>query len=247
MNDQRLGAAFRAVRVRRGLRQSDVARLADLAASTVSAVEHGWVDACTIRTLRRIARVLDIRVELDARIQHGELARIANAGHAALHEFVARHLDGCPGWVHAPEVSFAVYSERGVIDILAFHEPTASLLVIELKTELVDIENLLSTMDVRVRHARTIAKDRGWIAKSVSAWIVFADTDVNKRRIRSHAATLRSAFPIDGRNMRAWLASPRGAVRAISFATNFAAGDAIAKAAVRRRVRAPAKACEGAV
>jgi hypothetical protein len=37
------------------------------------------------------------------------------------------------------------------IDILAFHPLTGSLLVIELKTEIVSIEDLLMTMDVRVR------------------------------------------------------------------------------------------------
>ena len=62
-----------------------------------------------------------------------------------------------PGWVHAPEVSFAFYAERGVIDILAFHEPTGSLLVIELKTEFVSLEDLLGTMDIRMSHAADIA------------------------------------------------------------------------------------------
>jgi len=34
------------------------------------------------------------------------------------------------GWQPAPEVSFAYFGERGVIDILAFHHPTRRLLVI---------------------------------------------------------------------------------------------------------------------
>jgi hypothetical protein len=83
-----------------------------------------------------------------------------HAGHAALHEAVARYLNGVPGWIHSPEVSFAVFRERGVIDILAFHPPTGSLLVIELKTELVSLEDLLSTMDVRLRHAQRMGRVR---------------------------------------------------------------------------------------
>jgi len=40
-----------------------------------------------------------------------------------------------------------VYGERGVIDILCFHSPTGSLLVIELKTEIVDVQDLVGGVD----------------------------------------------------------------------------------------------------
>ena len=38
-------------------------------------------------------------------------------------------------WRLSPEVSFSVYGERGIIDVLAWHPKTKILLVIELKTE----------------------------------------------------------------------------------------------------------------
>lgn len=40
-----------------------------------------------------------------------------------------------------PEVSFSIYGQRGVIDILAWHAATRSLLVIELKTEMCTSRN----------------------------------------------------------------------------------------------------------
>jgi hypothetical protein len=178
-----------------------------------------------------------VRIEYTVRLPHGELERLLNAGHAAMHEALARHLSALPDWLHAPEVSFAVCGERGVIDILAFHPPTGSLLVIELKTEIVSIEDLLMTMDVRVRHAADIARSRGWQPRTVSAWVVVAESDLNRRRVRRNAAVLRSAFPADGRTMRAWLRRPVGAVRALSFWANFGHGTATQKAAARRRVR----------
>jgi hypothetical protein len=150
---------------------------------------------------------------------------------------LAQYLDSLPGWLHAPEVSFAIYGERGIIDILAFHPATGSLLVIELKTELVALENLFSTMDIRLRHAPAIARGRGWNATSVSAWVVIADTEVNRRRVRAHAAVVRSAFPSDGRAMRGWLHSPSGPIRALSLWSNFSQANASATNAVRRRVR----------
>jgi transcriptional regulator with XRE-family HTH domain len=237
VDDARVGAAFRALRIRRGWRQVDVARRARAHASAVSLIERGHLEGVSPSTLRRIAPALEVRIEYTVRLPHGELERLLNAGHAAMHEALAGYLSALPGWLHAPEVSFAVYGERGVIDILAFHAPTGSLLVIELKTEIVSIEDLLMTVDVRMRHATDIARARGWQARTVSAWVVIAESDLSRRRVRRHAAALRSAFPADGRTMRAWLLHPRGAIRALSFWTNFGQATATQKAAARRRVR----------
>jgi hypothetical protein len=190
---------------------------------------------------------LDVRVELTLRLPHGELDRILNAGHAALHEAVARHLDKLPGWVHLPEVSFAVYGERGVIDILAFHQPTGSLLVIELKTELVSLEDLLSAMDIRMRHAAAIARERGWVARSVSGWIVVAESDTNRRRVQSYGAALRSGYPSDGRRMHAWLVTPSDSIKAVSFWANATTRTLSGGVAGRRRVRKRASGAEQAL
>ena len=43
----------------------------------------------------------------------------------------------------APEVSFSIYGERGVIDILAWHPGRRALLIIELKTDIVDVNELV--------------------------------------------------------------------------------------------------------
>ena len=60
------------------------------------------------------------------------------------------------GWLFAPEVSFSVYGERGVIDLLAFHPASGCLLVIELKTAIIDVNDLVGTMDRRCRLAAGI-------------------------------------------------------------------------------------------
>lgn len=246
MNDQRVGAAFRAVRMRLGWRQKDVGARARVSAAVVSFIEHGRLENVAPATLRRVASVLGIRVEITVRLPAGEIDRLLNAGHAALHEELARFLDGLPGWIHAPEVSFAIYGERGVIDILCFHPATGSLLVIELKTELVSLEDLLATMDVRLRHAAKIARERGWPAKSVSAWVVITESDANRRRVRSFLSALRSAFPADGHAMRAWLRQPSGTVRALSFWANFSADNSKWRLVTRKRVRI-AKTAESAM
>ena len=50
--------------------------------------------------------------------------------------------------------------ERGVIDILAWHAATRTLLVIELKTEIVDINELMGTVDRKRRLAATVAREQ---------------------------------------------------------------------------------------
>lgn len=237
MQDTRVGAAFKAVRLRRGWRQADVAQRARVSPGIVSLIERGHLDRVSVPAFRRVAAALEIRAEISLSLPHGEIERLLAAGHAALHESLARYFMGLPGWVHAPEVSFAVYGERGIIDILAFHPGTGSLLVIELKTELVSIEDLLGTMDIRMRHAAKIARERGWDAKSVSAWVVLSESATNHRRVKAHDHALRAAFPADGRAIRRWLRRPSGSIRALSFWANGSVTTDNRVVAGRRRVR----------
>ena len=217
MDDLRVGAAIRAVRIRRGWRQADVAQRAGSSVTAVSRVERGQLDGMPLATLRRIAAALDIRVDLVPRWRGADLDRLLNAGHAEMHEWLARYFDRLPGWVRAPEVSFAVFGERGVIDILAWHPGRRALLVIELKTELVDVNELVGVMDRRRRLAARIGRERGWDPATVSVWVVIADTPTNRRRHQRSRGLLRSAFPVEGHAMRAWMHDPGRAVAGLSF------------------------------
>jgi hypothetical protein len=84
----------------------------------------------------------------------------AHAAHSHLAGGVAAMLKAS-GWQVEPEVSFSVYGERGVIDQIALHASAAHMLVLELKTEIVDVNELLGTFDRKLRLARTIA--RAWL------------------------------------------------------------------------------------
>jgi hypothetical protein len=125
--------------------------------------------------------------------------------------------------VSAPEVSFAVFGERGVIDILAWHPGRRALLVIELKTDIADVNELLGTAGRKRRLAIQAAVGLGWRdvrdgpPPTVSLWIIVAPGRTNRRRIEAHEAMVRSALPLDGRAMRSWLRDPARAVAALSF------------------------------
>jgi transcriptional regulator with XRE-family HTH domain len=236
MNDQQIGAAFRAVRIRRKLRQRDVARLAGVSQTTVSRLERGHFEYLSLITLRRIAAALDIRLDLTARWRGGELDRMVSAKHAALHESLARAFVELPGWEMRPEVSFAVYGERGIVDILAWHAGYRVLLVIELKTEIVDVNELIGTLDRKRRLAPAIARDLGWTPAHVGAWVVIAESRTSRRRIVEHRTVLRAAFPAGGRAIRAWLREPAGPIASLSIWTVDRTRTSLAPT---KRVRAP--------
>ncbi len=151
----------------------------------------------------------------------GELDRVINARHAALGERVAAWIARRPGWVVVAEVSFAIYGERGVIDLLAWHAATGSLVVIELKTAIVDVDELIGTLDRKRRLAARIAASRGWPARSVSAWLIVADSSTNRRRVADHRTLLTSALPRDGRSLAPLFLHPeRGPESGIAFWSN---------------------------
>ena len=196
--------------------------MAGVSPSTVSRIERGHFGSISIDALRRVGKVLEIRVDLVPRWKAGDLDRLLNARHSRLHELVAAFFRELPDWVVRPEVSFAIYRERGVIDILAWHPRRRMLLVIELKTDIVDVNDLVGGVDRKRRLAVQVATELGWIQArdqppKVSTWIIVSDSSTNRRRVRVHQSMLRAAFPSDGRSIHGWLNRPIEAIRALSF------------------------------
>ena len=216
MDDLRVGAAFRAVRLRRRWRQSDVAARAGVSQQFVSLAERGHLDRVSLAGLRRLGQALDIRIDVVARWRGGALDRMLSLDHSLMSEGVVGMISGLGGWLLAPEASFSIYGERGVIDLLAYHPATGSLLVIELKTSIVDVNEVVGTLDRKARLAPRIAADRGWRARTVSRWLIVARGSTNIRRVDAHRAVLRAAFPDDGRTVRSWLGAPAATVSAMS-------------------------------
>jgi hypothetical protein len=183
----------------------------------ISLTERGHIGDVPVDVLRSVCRALEISLDLVPRWRGGDLDRMLNVRHSLLHEAVARSLVAdFPDWALVPEASFSIYGERGVIDLLLWHPGRRALLVIELKTDLVDVNEMLGTMDRKRRLAWKVARDRGLDPESVSAWIIVAASRTNERRISEHRTVLRAAYPTTGRAMRAWLKSPSGSIAGLS-------------------------------
>lgn len=212
---RRAGHQLREIRRHRRWTLERAAAEAELSRATAWRIEAGRVDSA--RELTAYASALGADVDVRVRWRGGDLDRLLNRRHAALHERMARLWSGYPAWAAVPEVTFAHFGERGVVDWIAWHAETGTLLIVELKSEIVDVNDLLATTNRRIRLAPQIAAPYGWLPKHVAAWVAVEDSPSNHRRLARHATLLRSVFPDDGRAMRPWLARPDRPVRCLSF------------------------------
>lgn len=219
--------------------QRELARAAQVSDGSVSRVERGLIDGMSLHTIRSIARVLDVRVDLLPRSRAADLERVANSAHASLAEAVVAWLTSFPGWAVRVEVGFSNYGDRGVIDLLCWHAERRILLVIELKTELVDINALLGTLDRYVRNAAPAVKPMGWRPLVVARLLVVGDSDVNRRRVRAHESLFAAALPDRIVAVRRWLRDPVGDLAGVIFFSNRHPRSTNAAVATVRRVRGP--------
>ena len=217
MDDHHVGTAFRAMRIRKRWRQEDLSARAGVSRASIGRIESGQLASVPLGTILRVAAALDARFDTVVRWQGGDLGRLLNGRHAAMHEAMARLFASLDGWVAEPEVSFSIYGERGVIDILAWYPVSHVLLVIELKTEFVDVNELMGSVDRKRRLAAVIARERGWDPIGVATWVVLSDNRTNRRALAAHETVMRTKFPVDGRRIRPWLRRPVGRLDALSF------------------------------
>lgn len=230
MDDKQLGNRARSIRIKQRKRQVDVAVLAGVRVDDVVDVEKGRLDGLSLGMVRRVLGALGMSLKLLAEWQGVELDKLSASGHDALQGAVLAFLERLEGWEAVAEATFSIFGERGAIDILAWHAATRTLVVIELKTMLVDAGEVVRKSDQRNRLASTIAAKRGWRPKTISRWLIFTDTSANRRDVRRHESVLRPVAKLDGHAMHAWLRGPVGAVAALSFFT-------APEARISRRVR----------
>src|SRR5437763_16581301 len=105
MSEPPIGMALRTLRLRLNKRQEDIAAQASVPRAVVGLIEHGNIDQVTVGQLRRVAAALDARIWVAARWRGGDLDRLVNSRHSAMHETMARFLAGQPGWQAEPAVS----------------------------------------------------------------------------------------------------------------------------------------------
>jgi transcriptional regulator with XRE-family HTH domain len=203
----RFGRQLRALRVRRRLRQDDVSNQAGVSRSEIGRAERGQADRLRLATLDRIATTLGARLEVRLTWNGEALDRLLDAAHAALVEATVGFLTSA-GWECAVEMSFNFRGERGSVDVMAFHRSTRTLLVIEVKSVVPDVQDMLMTIDRKARLALQIAGQRDWNAVRVGRLLVIGESRTSRRRVEAHQAIFASALPARGVAVRTWIRSP---------------------------------------
>ena len=237
MRDDRLGASIRVLRHRRDWRQKDLSRHSGVSEAVISDLELGKLDPHTVGTIRRVLGPLGARMALDVLWGgRGDLPRLLDADHAWLQQRWME-LKATAGWLTWPEASFNHYGERGVIDVLSFQPVARVLDVSELKTGIWDVQELLGTLDVKVRNARRVGAHRGWRPDRVVASLVVLDGRTARRRLHDHAAVF-ARFDLRGRAAVAWQRRPhRPATGLLVFISMPYTVQGRLRQAGRRRVR----------
>lgn len=195
MEDERVGRLVRAVRRKRGWRQVDVAAQAGCSQRWVAEIELGRLEGVTVGTMRRVGDVLEIRTRIDAWRRRGDGARLLDEEHARLVEVAMRALVR-EGWDVTPEWSFNHFGERGSVDIVAWHHASRTLLLIEIKSRIDDVQELIHTFGRKVRIVPgLVATQHGRLPAHVATMLIVAATRTAERVVRAHAATFDAVWP----------------------------------------------------
>jgi transcriptional regulator with XRE-family HTH domain len=232
----RFGRHLRALRVRKKLRQDDVARHAGISRAVVSRIERGLIGNVQIAQLERTAAALGATLDIRVRWNGEQLDRLLDEGHARLVEIVVALLR-MSGWEVGVEVSYSIWGERGSIDVFAFHPLTRIVLVVEVKSVVPDSQAMLHAMDRKTRLAGEIASARGWEAIGVARLLVVGASATSRRRVARLASTYDSAFPDRGRDARRWLDAPHLPFSGLMFVAHAPRGSDRNGGSTRERVR----------
>ncbi len=239
MDDRRVGRLIRSARVRKRWRQVDLEAACGVDQSSISLMELGRLDRFTIRSVRQVCDALDVPIELVPRMPAAEITRLLDEGHARLVEHVLALLRDA-GWETIAEYTFSHFGERGSVDIVAWHTASRTLLIVEVKTQLMDVQELIGTLDRKVRLVpMLLARERGWKAAHVARLLAVEESATARRVVAAHRVTFDTTFPVRSRDVARWIGRPADGMAGLWFlsSTNGARGNRHATAV--RRVRRP--------
>jgi transcriptional regulator with XRE-family HTH domain len=199
--------ALRTLRHRRRWRQEDLGRRAGLSRDVVHRAEAGELRGITVGSLGRLTEALDAQLVVEIRWRGAELDRLVDADHARIVSAGAQRLERS-GWIVRTEVSFNHFGDRGRCDLVAWHAGTRTLVIVEVKSRIGDLQETLGRLDVKARLGSVIADQLAWGRPSaIVAALVLDEQATNRRVLREHEAQF-SRFGLRGRAALAWLRRP---------------------------------------
>ena len=107
------------------------------------------------------------------------------------------------------EHSFNHYGDRGRIDVLAHHPIARALVVVEIKTRIEDVGDILGRLDVKRRVAPILAREQRWPISAAVPMLLILEQRTNRRRVATHTSAF-AGYPMRAQAAAAWLRRPRG-------------------------------------
>ena len=184
--------AVRRGRAAVGWSLEELAHRAGVSKGMVSLIEAGRVNF-TVDRVGRVLSALNVAVDLRVVVPYAE-PRQRDAAHARCVAYVQRRLEAA-GWLVAREVETAGPGFHGWIDVLAFNPATATLLAIEVKTQIDDVGRIERAAARYGRAAWAAANRLGWRPTVVRSWLLVLATDANEERIAANHEALGQSFP----------------------------------------------------
>jgi transcriptional regulator with XRE-family HTH domain len=232
-----VGRTLRAIRIELRLRQADLAERAGVSQQTVSRIECGRFGRISIDAYCRTAEALGADVRLAPQWRGAKLDRLLDRRHALLQNEVARLLSAS-GWQVGAEKSFNHFGDRGSVDVLAWRPDAGALLLIEIKTEIGNLEETLRVLDMKTRVVPGLVSRAGeWRPRVVGTVLVLPDATAHRNVVGQYAATLAAALPSRTWAVRRWLVEPAGPIRGIWFIGGAIVGGGARNVRLDRRVR----------
>jgi transcriptional regulator with XRE-family HTH domain len=217
MNDIAVGRVVRAIRRRKHLRQIDVAIAAGVSQQSVSELERGRLEEVSLGLARRIAHALEIEFPIEPRWHGPGLARLLDEDHAAIVEVAVRALESA-GFESLVEYTFNHFGERGSVDVVGWGPAARALIIIEVKSRIVDVQDLIGSTDRKLRIVpRLLAAERGWEALAIGRVVVLPETTAIRDAIHRHRTTFTAAYPARNIGVRRWLHDPKGKLSGLWF------------------------------
>lgn len=236
MDGRHVGRVIRSIREHLGKTQSEVAAEAGVSQGAVSRSERGLVGGLPVNVVERIVAALGGSLYLDVRYQGGAGDRLLDRVHAALVDHVVMSLR--TDWEIVVEYTFNRFGERGSVDVLAWHAMTRTLLIVEVKSALTDLQAMLLSLGRKLPLLPGIVRrERGWDPVAVGRIVVVAGTTPNRAVVAAHPAIFDVSLPARARDIKAWLREPSGPIAGVWFVSREAVPTVRATGRRRRLAR----------
>lgn len=196
-----------AIRLDLDISREQLAERVGVTASYIGRIEREAANP-SVALIEAIADALGLDLRLDVRppiFPGGPYVR--DAVHARCSAYADRHLRSL-GWVTAREVEVVQGRTHGWIDLLAFDRRSGTLLIVEVKTRLLDLGGLERQVAWYERTARLPALTLGWRPRRSALVVLALASEEIDRVVRAHRDLLSYAFPIRARELARGLADP---------------------------------------